>query len=378
MKKISRHESHIAYIKKSIFNNGPLSRIELGQLTELPLSALTSITRDLLQQKIIIEKESTSPEGKGRGRRRIQLDINYEKLGVIGIKFDANYIRVYLLNLKGKRLYEKEILNWYESNKDLTKVFLRKLKKLVLDVYQYGQKHTDQVLYNLVASPGVVHQHEGVTARLVTVPELKEIRWYELLEEWTQLPSYLERVEMFQALGEYAYGGSKGSNMLYITLSNGIGAAILDQGKGFLGSDGSAGELGHMNVVENGNVCKCGMKGCLEAYLHPEIWMENRDFEWWFEQVQQGKKKYEKSFSEGIKKFSKILGNSIQILNPDQVVLGGLFSKMFTLMKPQLNHNAKIYVLPEIYQSVSIRAAKLGPESCDFGMIEKFSQNYFK
>ncbi len=70
------------------------------------------------------------------------------------------------------------------------------------------------------------------------------------------------------ALGEMMYGGAKQmKNFIVITLGTGLGSGIVVNGEVVYGSDGFAGELGHVTVVEDGRQCACGKKGCLETYV---------------------------------------------------------------------------------------------------------------
>lgn len=69
------------------------------------------------------------------------------------------------------------------------------------------------------------------------------------------------------AMGEMAYGAAKGmKNWIMITLGTGVGSGIVCDGKIVYGSDGFAGELGHVIVERDGRLCGCGRKGCLETY----------------------------------------------------------------------------------------------------------------
>ena len=71
------------------------------------------------------------------------------------------------------------------------------------------------------------------------------------------------------AIGEMAYGVARGmKNFIVITLGTGVGSGIVVNGELVYGSDGFAGELGHVTMVrgEDGRLCGCGRKGCLEAY----------------------------------------------------------------------------------------------------------------
>lgn len=69
------------------------------------------------------------------------------------------------------------------------------------------------------------------------------------------------------AIGEMIYGAAKGmKNFIMITLGTGVGSGIVINGQMVYGSDGLAGELGHVIVEKNGRLCGCGRKGCLETY----------------------------------------------------------------------------------------------------------------
>lgn len=89
-----------------------------------------------------------------------------------------------------------------------------------------------------------------------------------LSERLGGLPVALTNDANAAAMGEMAYGVAKGmKHFIMITLGTGVGSGIVIDGKLLYGSDGFAGELGHVKVVpENGRVCGCGRKGCLEAY----------------------------------------------------------------------------------------------------------------
>ena len=69
------------------------------------------------------------------------------------------------------------------------------------------------------------------------------------------------------AIGEMTYGVARGmKNFIVLTLGTGVGSGIVINGQLVYGSDSFAGELGHVIVKENGRLCGCGRKGCLEAY----------------------------------------------------------------------------------------------------------------
>ena len=97
----------------------------------------------------------------------------------------------------------------------------------------------------------------------------RTVRFSEGLSRRLQgLPVSLTNDANAAAVGEMTYGVARGmKNFIMITLGTGVGSGIVVDGKIVYGSDGFAGELGHVNIVrENGRICGCGRKGCLEAY----------------------------------------------------------------------------------------------------------------
>ena len=81
-----------------------------------------------------------------------------------------------------------------------------------------------------------------------------------------KLPTILENDANAGGLGEFVYGAGRGCrNLVYLTISTGIGGGIILDGGIFRGSDGNAGEWGHVPVMADGPGCDCGNRGCLEA-----------------------------------------------------------------------------------------------------------------
>ncbi len=86
------------------------------------------------------------------------------------------------------------------------------------------------------------------------------------LEERLGLPAFLERDTNVAALGEMAFGAARGcGDFLYLTVSTGFGGSIVTRGQLLLGPDGTAGELGHIQVERDGPLCGCGGSGHVEA-----------------------------------------------------------------------------------------------------------------
>jgi glucokinase len=96
----------------------------------------------------------------------------------------------------------------------------------------------------------------------------KVIHLVDLIKERYAVPVAVTNDANAAAIGEMIYGGAKGvSDFVLITLGTGLGSGIVVNGDLVYGYDGFAGEVGHVQVAENGRLCGCGKYGCLETYV---------------------------------------------------------------------------------------------------------------
>jgi glucokinase len=119
-----------------------------------------------------------------------------------------------------------------------------------------------------VSSPGPVDPRTGVVVETPNLgPRFRDVPLASALEDALRLPAFLDRDTNVAALGEHAFGAARGEDdFIYLTVSTGVGGAIVTGGKLLHGPDGLAGELGHVPVTLDGPICGCGGPGHVEAY----------------------------------------------------------------------------------------------------------------
>lgn len=117
-----------------------------------------------------------------------------------------------------------------------------------------------------VAVPGPVDPRRGTVRFAPNLPGWLDIPLQEILEEAIRLPLYVGNDANLAALAEERFGAGRGrEDIIYLTLSTGIGGGVISGGKLVLGSHGLACEPGHMVLEPKGPRCGCGKRGCLEA-----------------------------------------------------------------------------------------------------------------
>jgi glucokinase len=117
-----------------------------------------------------------------------------------------------------------------------------------------------------VASPGALDLVHGLVYEAPQLPGWDGVPIVEVLRSRFGVPVLLENDANAAGLGENRFGAGRGTlNMVYLTISTGVGGGIIIDGRVYHGATGAAGELGHMMLQVNGPRCMCGQRGCLEA-----------------------------------------------------------------------------------------------------------------
>ncbi len=118
----------------------------------------------------------------------------------------------------------------------------------------------------VIGVPGPVDPHQGVVHGAPNLPGWREVPLRQLIERRLGWECRVEHDAGLAALGEHRRGAGRGStNFAYVTVSTGIGAGLILDRRLYRGSQGTAGEFGHMVVEPDGPRCRCGNRGCLEA-----------------------------------------------------------------------------------------------------------------
>ncbi len=117
-----------------------------------------------------------------------------------------------------------------------------------------------------IGAPGPLNSHTGIVFSPPNLPGWIDVPLRDILNEHFKLPIFVENDANAAALAEYMFGAGQGSReVVYMTISTGIGGGIITDGRIVEGIVGTAGELGHMTIDLHGPRCNCGNIGCLES-----------------------------------------------------------------------------------------------------------------
>ncbi len=182
---------------------------------------------------------------------------------VAGIDIGATFTKLGIVDKEGKVYGETSIST--VSHKDLDG-YLEELARAVRKLLKEQDGLLELAGIGIGAPNG--NYYRGVIEYAPNLNWKGMIPFVEMFKPHFDIPIVLTNDANAAALGEMMYGGARNmTDFIVITLGTGLGSGIVVNGKVVYGHDGLAGEMGHINVVENGRQCGCGRKGCLEAYV---------------------------------------------------------------------------------------------------------------
>ena len=183
-------------------------------------------------------------------------------MNVLGIDIGGTKIAVCLANGKGDILDSARFPSTarYEDA-------LENIARLARELTSHQGITLQQVDACGISAPGPLNLNEGLLLRSPNMPWGDQIPIQRDLERLLGIPAILENDANAGALAEWFFGSGKGKqNVVYLTMSTGVGAGVVADGHLLHGVGGNAAEMGHVILDIHGPLCNCGQRGCLEAY----------------------------------------------------------------------------------------------------------------
>lgn len=243
-------------VLRTIFAHDSISRAEVARVTHLTRTTVSDIVNGLLTEGLVEEVGRGESIG---GKSPILLSIVADSRYLIGLNLAQDKFIGAVVNLRGeiKEIVEAPV---HDDNGENA----LKLVYQILD--QLTRKKLKPIVGIGVGTPGLVNTREGVVVNAVNL-EWQDLPLSQLLEKKYKLPVLILNDSQAAAIGEYVYGSDHApeKNLIVVNVIHGIGAGILINGRLFQGDGGGAGEIGHVVVQENGELCRCGKRGCLET-----------------------------------------------------------------------------------------------------------------
>lgn len=307
---------------------------------------------------------------------------------IVGVDLGGTKIRTALATLDGEVRAEVEVPT------DAAAGYARVLERIAGTIEEVRRQagFPGKPLRVGLGAPGPLDPEKGI---IHVAPNLgwRHVRVAADLAALVGAPVLLENDANLAALGEFVYGAGKGArDMVYITVSTGIGGGLILGGRLYRGSSSGAGEIGHITLLPDGPVCSCGNRGCLEALASGTAVARRAR-----ELIKQGKGQRILALAGGVPEAvsAKVVAAAAQqgdteakslfdevahwlgigvaavanLLNPAVIVLGGGMMKSAALFWEKLGAEVAARTLPGTREVLRLEVAQLGGRSGVLGAV---------
>lgn len=259
---MERLEDSIDAVVRVIREDGPISRSDIARHTGLSPSAVTTLSKSLLDAGLVIEDEASAAGRTERlGRPPILLALDAGYAAIAGAKLDQGELNVVLTDLDG-RVLARRSRRLPTQHPDRV---VAALARLVRSLARSAGVPEGKVAGLGLGLSGLVDSSSGTCTRSVVL-DWSEVAVGPMLERELALPVAVENDANTLAIAEQMFGRARGvRDFAVVSMGQGIGAGLVVAGRLYRGRFGAAGELGHCTVREAGPPCPCGKRGCLEA-----------------------------------------------------------------------------------------------------------------
>jgi predicted NBD/HSP70 family sugar kinase len=357
-------------VLSALRQEGPLARVELGRITGLSPASITAISAQLIAERVIVELESPFPlpaTGK-RGRPSIQLGLRAGAAHVLAINIAIDTLMLALADYTGTILQQERVeLSTHDAAAEGFAASVARRIRLFLEQAGAGPGTVRRIG---IAIQGVADMSRG---SIVWSPAFaaRDIPLAGRLEQELGIPCFVANDANMMAEGFLTVEpAARGRTIATLFTGYGVGMGLIIGGKVYHGATGGAAEFGHMNHIPHGALCRCGRRGCIEAYAAdygilrsatgasddtvPTGSVSRTELEGVLARARAGDATALQAFAKAGEALGFGIGRLIAILNPDRVVLSGPGLDAQQLIEPALRQAVEDSLVAELRRNVEI------------------------
>lgn len=353
-------------VLRTIFGHETISRAEIARLTKLTRTTVSDAVGTLLAEGLVEEVGFGSSIG---GKNPILLSLVADSRYLLGLNLAQDKFIGAILNLRGE---VKETCELPVPDEDGEKAL--ELVYQILD--QLIQPDWKPIVGIGVGAPGLINTSEGVVLNAVNL-DWRDLPLASLLSSRYRLPVTVLNDSQATAIGEYVYGSDQNpdGNLVVVSVKQGIGAGILINGRLFQGDGGGAGEIGHVVARENGALCRCGKRGCLETLASARAVVEHAqgltpglsNLESVRAAFESGHPDVQQVVLEAGRNLGIALANLIGILNIQKIVLTGDMTAFGPVWLEAVDRAMKEAALGRMAERTRLEIGRLDYRACILG-----------
>ena len=355
-------------------NEGPTSRADLARGTGLSRTTVSSLVAELIASGHVTETSDRGrPHKGGSGRPPVLLTLSAPSGCVAGVDVGHGHVRIAIADRTGEVLAEDhdevDVDAHGVESLDLAARLVRAGLKSA------GRARSELQVVGMCVPAPVDRRSAQISTDIL--PGWRDLMPAEELARRLDVAVFADNDANLGALAELNHGAARSMfDVVYVKLASGLGAGIVIGGRLHRGATGIAGELGHVQVGEDGPVCRCGNRGCLEtlvsarrllSMLQP-AYDEQLTVERVLELDRAGDPGARRVLNDAGRTVGRALADLCNSLNPEAVVVGGSLGTSASLVDG-VRASIDRYAQPDTAAAVGVESGRLGDRAELMGAV---------
>jgi len=307
-------------VYRLIYDQSEISRPEIAQLLGISLPTAIQNIKLLQEDGLIVDGDTMASTG---GRKAISVTCVANARYAIGIDITLNEIKIVVINLKAEIVHSHYIQTPFQN----TSEYYNFIEDTVNTMIKKEDIEPKKILGVGFSIPGILSDDHQllIHSHILNISGLQ----CERMKHSLPYPATLCNDANAAGLSEL-WSGQANKNVVYLSLSNTVGGAIILGEKLYFGDSQRAGEFGHMTLVRNGLPCYCGKRGCLDAYCSAKVLSSYTDdnLDAFFKKLKNNDLKIKNIWTKYLEWLAVALNNLTSFFDC-RIILGGYLGRFF-------------------------------------------------
>ena len=345
--------------------HGALTQVEIAAVTGLSPATVSNMVRELHLAEAVVLTPSVR-----NGRRAVQVSLAAASGLLAAVVFGDRDVRVAVGTGGGDIIGQQRLPLPADHRGDEG---MSRASRLLLEVVEASGHSMSEVRAATVGLPAPIDSVSGQVGSDGILPGWRGVEVAAWMQEALRVDVFLDNTANLAAVGESKHGALRGvENGVFVKASYGVGAGLILRGELFRGSAGTAGEIGHVTIDENGPLCRCGNRGCLDTFVGSEALLRAlrpshgdlslRDV---ISRALAGDPGCVRVLGDAGRHLGAALANVVNLLNPEVIAIGGQLARVGEILLQPMRTAIERRAIPSAVHSLTVRIGKLVPENAD-------------
>jgi predicted NBD/HSP70 family sugar kinase len=349
--------------------NGPLTQVEIAAASGLSAATVSNVVRELDRVGAVGLSRSIR-----NGRRAVLVSLTSGGGLLAGIAFGERDVRVAIAS-ESRKILAQQLMPLQADH--VADDGMERAAHLLADLAETVGAGVEDISAIGFGLPAPVDSVSGQAGSDAVLPGWRGVNVAAAMAGYLRAPVALDNTANLAALGELRSGALRDvQDGCYIKFSYGVGAGIVLGGEVFRGSAGTAGEIGHLTIDENGPICRCGNRGCLDTFVGSRALLSSlaashgplrlRDV---VTRALAGDLGCCRVIQDAGRRVGVAVAGLVNLFNPEVIVVGGRMAEAGKLIMEPMREALDRCAIPSAAATVELRPAELGDEADVLGAI---------